>query len=57
MTEPFTLLINLGRQQPEYDRDFSRYSTYLALHVDRDDARLSLKIDNRVRLHSKAPFY
>jgi len=43
MSEPFTLLVNMGPRQPEFDKDYSRYNTYLALHVDHQKAWFSIK--------------
>ena len=43
MTEAFSLVIALESRNPAFDKDYTRYSNYLALHVDRDKAWFSIK--------------
>ena len=43
MTESFSLVIAMESRNPSYDKDYTRYSNYLALHVDRDKAWFSIK--------------
>ena len=45
MSEPFTLLVNMGPRQQEFDKDYTKYRTYLALHVDHQKAWFSIKRD------------
>ena len=45
MSEPFTLLVNMGPRQQEFDKDYIKYRTYLALHVDHQKAWFSIKRD------------
>jgi len=47
MTEPFTLLINFGAREPSKDGDYRKYENYFALHVERDRAWFSVKIDGK----------
>jgi len=44
MTEPFTLLINFGQRNPDYDSDYTKYDSYFALHVSKDNAWFTEKI-------------
>ena len=41
----FTLLVNMGSRQQEFDKDYIKYRTYLALHVDHQKAWFSIKRD------------
>ena len=43
MTESFSLVIAMESRNPSFDKDYTRYSNYLALHVDRDKAWFSIK--------------
>ena len=45
MSESFTLLVNMGPRQQEFDKDYIKYRTYLALHVDHQKAWFSIKRD------------
>jgi len=47
MTAPFSVIINFGKREPANDRDFTRYNSYLGLHVDEGRAWFSLKIDGK----------
>jgi len=44
MAEPFTLLINFGQRNPDYDSDYTKYDSYFALHVSKDNAWFTEKI-------------
>ena len=43
MTEPFSLVVAMESRNPAFDKDYTKYSNYLALHVDRDKAWFSIK--------------
>ena len=43
MTEAFSLVIAMESRNPAFDKDYTKYSNYLALHVDRDKAWFSIK--------------
>jgi len=43
MSEPFTILVNMNDRNPEFDSDYTKYSSYLALHVDHQKAWFSIK--------------
>jgi len=43
LTEPFSLVIAMERRNTSYDHDYTKYSNYLALNVDRDKAWFSVK--------------
>jgi len=43
MSEPFTIIVNMGPRNSGYDKDYSKYETYLALHVDHQKAWFSIK--------------
>jgi len=42
LTEPFTLLVNMEERNQSFDDDYSKYSNFLALHVDHEKAWFSL---------------
>ena len=42
LTEPFTLVVNMDKRNPAFDKDYTKYSNYLALHVDHDKVWFSL---------------
>jgi hypothetical protein len=44
MGEPFTLLINFGPRNPDFDNDYTKYESYFALHVSKDNAWFTEKI-------------
>ena len=43
LTENFSLVIAMEPRNPNYDGDFTRYSSYLALHVSKELAHFSIK--------------
>ena len=43
MTEPFSLVVAMESRNPAFDKNYTKYSNYLALHVDRDKAWFSIK--------------
>jgi len=47
MTGPFTVLINFGPRIPANDKDFKKYESYFALHVDKNRAWFSVKINGK----------
>ena len=53
ITEPFTLVVNMARREPDFDWDLCQYTNYLALHLDHQKAWFSMKKDGtRVDLSS-----
>ena len=45
LTEPFSLVIAMEGRNTSYDQDYTKYTNYLALNVDRDKAWFSVKKD------------
>ena len=48
ISEPFTLLVALSPRNPEYDKDYTRYPCYLALHVEYDKAWFSIQKEEKL---------
>ncbi len=42
-SEPFTLVIAMEKKQSSYDDDLTRYSNYIALHVEKNAAWFTMK--------------
>ena len=47
ISEPFTLLVAFSPRILDNDKDFTRYSCYLALHVDHEKAWFSMQRDGK----------
>jgi len=47
MGEPFTLLINFGPRNKDYDSDYTKYDSYFALHVSATNAWFTEKITSK----------
>ena len=45
ISDPFKLVIAMEPRNPPFDDDHTRYSNYIALHVDREDASFSMKMN------------
>ena len=43
LTESFDLVIAMEKRNPSFDKDYTRYSSYLALHVTPSEAYFSIK--------------
>ena len=44
-SDPFKLVIAMEPRNPSFDDDYTRYSNYIALHVDREEASFSMKMN------------
>ena len=44
-SDPFKLVIAMEPRNPSFDDDHTRYSNYIALHVDREEASFSMKMN------------
>jgi len=48
VSAPFTLLIVFEPRNPAFDRDYRRYGSYLALHVEENRAWFTVKLNSQV---------
>ena len=44
-SDPFKLVIAMEPRNPSFDDDHTRYSNYIALNVDREEASFSMKMN------------